>query len=315
VISRGGEAALDKIIKSIVLGGGDQGDEGDDVNIISSDKVLTLFAGFALFLYAIKLGIEYYREEILGEGDDDDGDNNRDDYGGGDEEVGAGWCCCGENIGGYDKVVQNAVVDETTDGGKAGGGTVRPLLSSKNVDDDDVQEESFDENNIDDIDEFDNEEELQGGDNSNDQCAGEMSSEKCAKTKSKSSPNNDDDNDTNIKTFEIEPDYNDNVQHNTNNDNNNSPKSCLSSTSRTLPIVAFLGSLDDLTLFVPMLVGKTFGIFELILGSIVAGTIIVMLCCFITKCEMVSNFLMRMPMAVIVAVFSVILLVRGLNME
>jgi len=292
---------------------------------------LTLFAGFALFVYAIKLGIEYYREEILGEGDDDDdGDNNRDDYEGDDEEIGAGWCCCGEVIGGYDKVVQNAIVDETTDGGKGnnsgtGGeyndiGTVRPLLLSKNVDDDDEDdddvevEESFDENNIDVIDEFDNEEELAKGGTNNDQCAGEISSEKCAKTKSKSSPNNNDGDDTNMEPFEIESDFNDNVQHST-NDNNNSPKSCLSATSRTLPIVAFLGSLDDLTLFVPMLVGKTFGIFELILGSIVAGTIIVVLCCFITKCEMISNFLMRIPMAVIVAVFSVILLVRGLNME
>merc|ERR1711879_784922 len=49
---------------------------------------------------------------------------------------------------------------------------------------------------------------------------------------------------------------------------------------KTLFMIAFIGSVDDLTPFVPMLVGKGFDIVQLIVGALVAAFTIVMICVF-----------------------------------
>jgi hypothetical protein len=82
--------------------------------------------------------------------------------------------------------------------------------------------------------------------------------------------------------------------------------------SRSLAIIAFLGSLDDLALFVPMLVGKTFGILELIVGAMFATFMIVIMCVFLTRCRIVADLLEKIPLAAIVFTFSVILLFKGI---
>jgi hypothetical protein len=82
--------------------------------------------------------------------------------------------------------------------------------------------------------------------------------------------------------------------------------------SRSLAVIAFLGSLDDLTLFVPMLVGKTFGIVELILGTMISAISIVFICLFLTKCKFVADTLEKIPLVVIVTAFCVVILVKGI---
>merc|ERR1711959_322108 len=79
---------------------------------------------------------------------------------------------------------------------------------------------------------------------------------------------------------------------------------------QTLFVIAFLGSIDDLTLFVPMLVGKGFDWLQLISGAIVAASTIVMICLFIGLCKPVANCLSNIPLALIVAVFASSLLVK-----
>jgi hypothetical protein len=80
---------------------------------------------------------------------------------------------------------------------------------------------------------------------------------------------------------------------------------------QTLFIIAFLGSVDDLTLFVPMLVGKSFDIVQLMLGAFVATTAIVAICMFIGLCKPIANCLSSIPLAAIVVVFATMLLVKG----
>jgi len=83
---------------------------------------------------------------------------------------------------------------------------------------------------------------------------------------------------------------------------------------QTLFVIAFIGSIDDLTLFVPMLVGKGFDWLQLVLGAIVAASTIVMICLFIGLCKPVADFLSNIPLAAIVAVFSTTLLIKGTTM-
>ena len=85
--------------------------------------------------------------------------------------------------------------------------------------------------------------------------------------------------------------------------------------TRDLFMISFLGSLDDLTLFIPLLVGKTFGVIELSLGTVIATTIIVIFCVFLVKCKPVADFLERLPLCVIVISFSVGLLLKGSSMK
>jgi hypothetical protein len=80
---------------------------------------------------------------------------------------------------------------------------------------------------------------------------------------------------------------------------------------QTLFVIAFLGSVDDLTLFVPMLVGKSFDIVQLILGAFIATSAIVAICMFIGQCKPIADCLSSIPLAAIVVVFATVLLVKG----
>jgi hypothetical protein len=81
---------------------------------------------------------------------------------------------------------------------------------------------------------------------------------------------------------------------------------------RPLAIIAFLGSLDDLTLFVPLLVGKTFSIIQLFIGALIATLMILTICTFLTRCRLIARLLERIPLVAIVAAFSIVLLVKGI---
>lgn len=82
--------------------------------------------------------------------------------------------------------------------------------------------------------------------------------------------------------------------------------------SGSLALIAFIGSLDDPTLFVPLLVGKTFGIFELITGAMIATLAILVICLFVSKCQLMANVLERIPLVAIVVGFTVFLLAKGI---
>ena len=113
----------------------------------------------------------------------------------------------------------------------------------------------------------------------------------------------------------------------------------------SLVVVAFLGSLDDLTLFVPMLVGQALTWIELsksthhphrifdssspfmhlsdchfaimvskVLGVVVATGLILSICFFLVRCKPVANFLQAIPLCAIVLLFGTFLLVKALLM-
>jgi len=80
---------------------------------------------------------------------------------------------------------------------------------------------------------------------------------------------------------------------------------------QTLFVIAFIGSVDDLTLFVPMLVGKGFDIVQLMLGAFLATALIITFCICIGMCKPVADCLSKIPLAAIVIVFAVVLLLKG----
>lgn len=84
---------------------------------------------------------------------------------------------------------------------------------------------------------------------------------------------------------------------------------------QTLFMIAFIGSIDDLTLFVPMLVGKGFDWLQLMCGAAIAGSAIVMICLFVGLCKPVADVLSNIPLAMIVATFSTVLLSKGFFMQ
>jgi len=84
------------------------------------------------------------------------------------------------------------------------------------------------------------------------------------------------------------------------------------SRQQTLFVIAFIGSVDDLTLFVPMLVGKGFDLVQLMVGAFIATSMIVMLCVFIGMCKPIADCLARIPLALIVICFASVLLFKGL---
>jgi len=88
-----------------------------------------------------------------------------------------------------------------------------------------------------------------------------------------------------------------------------------SGNSKTLFVIAFIGSVDDLTVFVPMLVGKAFDLGQLMLGSLIAASVIVMLCVFLGLCKPIADCLAMVPLALIVAIFATTLLTKGFFME
>eukprot|EP00547_Thalassionema_nitzschioides_P006079 CAMPEP_0194209512 /NCGR_PEP_ID=MMETSP0156-20130528/7612_1 /TAXON_ID=33649 /ORGANISM="Thalassionema nitzschioides, Strain L26-B" /LENGTH=195 /DNA_ID=CAMNT_0038936699 /DNA_START=334 /DNA_END=921 /DNA_ORIENTATION=- len=85
--------------------------------------------------------------------------------------------------------------------------------------------------------------------------------------------------------------------------------------SRSLTLIAFVGSLDDLTLFVPMLAGKSFNILELIIGAMISTIFIVIVCLCLTKCKLVADVLDRVPLVAIVAVFATVLIIKGIRIS
>jgi len=87
------------------------------------------------------------------------------------------------------------------------------------------------------------------------------------------------------------------------------------SRSKTLFIVAFVGSVDDLTLFVPMLVGKGFNLAQLMVGSFLAVVTIVLICIFLGLCKPFADFVERIPLALVVVVFATYLLGKASFME
>jgi len=84
---------------------------------------------------------------------------------------------------------------------------------------------------------------------------------------------------------------------------------------QTLFVIAFIGSVDDLTLFVPMLVGKAFQLTQLMLGAFIAASTIVLVCVFIGLCKPIADCLSNIPLALIVGVFAAVLLVKGFTMD
>lgn len=80
----------------------------------------------------------------------------------------------------------------------------------------------------------------------------------------------------------------------------------------TLFVISFVGSIDDLSLFVPMLAGKGFNDVELFVGSFFATITILLLCFFLGQCQAVADCLMKVPLAAIVGVFASVLLFKGL---
>jgi len=81
--------------------------------------------------------------------------------------------------------------------------------------------------------------------------------------------------------------------------------------SQTLFVIAFIGSVDDLTLFVPMLVGKGFDFVQLMLGAFLATSVIITFCICIGLCKPIADCLSKIPLAAIVIVFATILLLKG----
>merc|ERR1712232_1408991 len=80
-------------------------------------------------------------------------------------------------------------------------------------------------------------------------------------------------------------------------------------------VIAFIGSVDDLTVFVPMLVGKAFDLVQLMLGAFIAASAIVMICLFVGLCKPIADCLSAVPLALIVAIFSAVLLTKGFMMD
>lgn len=81
--------------------------------------------------------------------------------------------------------------------------------------------------------------------------------------------------------------------------------------SQTLFVIAFIGSVDDLTLFVPMLVGKGFDFVQLMLGAFLATALIITFCICIGLCKPIADCLSKIPLCAIVIVFATILLLKG----
>merc|ERR1711988_309196 len=80
-------------------------------------------------------------------------------------------------------------------------------------------------------------------------------------------------------------------------------------------VIAFIGSVDDLTVFVPMLVGKAFDLVQLMLGAFIAASAIVLICLFVGLCKPIADCLSAVPLALIVAIFSAVLLTKGFMMD
>ena len=74
------------------------------------------------------------------------------------------------------------------------------------------------------------------------------------------------------------------------------------SSMRTLIVVAFCGSFDDLTLFVPMLAGGAIGPLALVTGALAATGLVVLLCLFLNLFSRVSTA-SENPLVAIIVLF------------
>ena len=83
------------------------------------------------------------------------------------------------------------------------------------------------------------------------------------------------------------------------------------SSMRTLVVVAFCGSLDDLTLFVPMLAGGAIGPLALVTGALAATALVVLLCLFLNLFSRVSDCLQKIPLVAITSCFFVYLVLKA----
>jgi len=81
--------------------------------------------------------------------------------------------------------------------------------------------------------------------------------------------------------------------------------------ARTLFAVAFCGSLDDLTVFVPMLAGGAVGPAPLVVGACLAAAFVVAICLFLTFFQKISDVLQAIPLVAITTCFFVYLVVKA----
>jgi hypothetical protein len=86
-------------------------------------------------------------------------------------------------------------------------------------------------------------------------------------------------------------------------------------TTSALFIVAFLGSLDDLTLFVPMLVGQAIPWGALVVGAMLAVAVILMVCIFLGMCKPIARVLVAIPLFSIVLCFGTFLTIKALTTD
>ena len=103
-------------------------------------------------------------------------------------------------------------------------------------------------------------------------------------------------------------------------------------TTKTLAVIACCGSLDDLTLFVPLLVGSDVGFFALLIGSMAAVGVIVAFCVrspgvrspgpfhhrpqvFLNFFKRVSDCLQAIPLVCITSAFCAFLVAKAATMH
>jgi len=90
-----------------------------------------------------------------------------------------------------------------------------------------------------------------------------------------------------------------------------SDNSLFSKDSRRLFIVAFFGSLDDTVVFAAVLMGKGLFWSELIVGSIVASSLIFFMCVQIASYKPFSDFMSTIPIWTLFTVLSLYILIQG----
>ena len=86
-------------------------------------------------------------------------------------------------------------------------------------------------------------------------------------------------------------------------------------TIRSLLVVAFVGSLDTLALFVPMIVGQAVDWVQLFVGTVLAASIITALSLFLGMCTPLSSLCDFVPLFAIVLAYGSIMLLKGLAMH
>ena len=81
------------------------------------------------------------------------------------------------------------------------------------------------------------------------------------------------------------------------------------SSARRLLLVSVLGSMDDVAVFISILLGETFTWPQLLLGVLIGSTLVVSFCLFVTLFAPVTRLIQLVPLYVVVASFAVYTLV------